>query len=98
MYSKSVNNIGVLLLYRFMGYKNKLLAVIQVNKFYTTLPNFSNMTYKSGSAGHNGATFVVTETALQYIYEKQYCICHKLLMNSQTPRLRFFVLCFGFNQ
>jgi hypothetical protein len=24
--------------------------------------------------------------------------CEKLFLNSQTPKLRFFVLCFGFNQ
>jgi hypothetical protein len=24
--------------------------------------------------------------------------CEKLKLNSQTPKLRFFVLCFGFNQ
>jgi len=47
-----------------------------------------------------GLTFVIKWSALHIICENnKTSTCVKtLFLNSQTPKLRFFVLCFGFNQ
>ena len=47
-----------------------------------------------------GLTFVSTTTALHTSCENDKTSTYEkfLFLNSQTPRLRFFVLCFGFNQ
>jgi hypothetical protein len=48
----------------------------------------------------DGLKFVSEIKALHVIYENdKTSTCVKaLFLNSQTPKLRFFVLCFGFNQ
>lgn len=47
-----------------------------------------------------GLEFVLNLMALLIIYENnETSTCVKtMFLNSQTPKLRFFVLCFGFNQ
>jgi hypothetical protein len=61
---------------------------------------FNSHHFKTPIFGNYGLTFVLDLPALHLIYENDKTSTYEkfLFLNSQTPRLRFFVLCFGFNQ
>jgi hypothetical protein len=61
---------------------------------------FQILTYKSLSLSNYASTFVMYYLILHLFNEKHKNIylLKTFFLNSQAPKLRFFVLCFGFNQ